>query len=159
MVEAGSVATVIEALSEYTGPGPSLFLAGGITGCPPWQDEALARLAGLPLVLLNPRRRNFPMNDPNAAEEQIAWEHRHLRRATAVMFWFPAETLAPITLYELGAVTVMGKPLFAGTHPDYGRRQDVRIQTRLARPEVVVADSLAEVCRQVGEWCQRVVTA
>jgi hypothetical protein len=111
-------------------------------------------LADLPLTILNPRRRNFPMNDPTAAAAQIAWEHRHLRKAGAVLFWFPSETLCPITLYELGAWSMSAKPLFVGTHPDYQRRLDVEIQTRLARPEVRVVSSLNDLAQQVRDWYQ-----
>src|SRR5882724_7144555 len=100
----------IEAPAQYTGAGPSVFLAGGITGCPGWQDHAASRLGDLPLAVLNPRRADFPIDDPSAAEAQIAWEHRHLRRAAAALFWFPSETLCPITLYELGAFSTTGKP-------------------------------------------------
>jgi hypothetical protein len=142
----------IEALSEYSGPGPSLFLAGGITACGDWQRDIAAALADLPFDVLNPRRANFPINDPAAAEAQIEWEHRHLGRATAVLFWFPPETLCPITLYELGACSRTAKPLFVGTHPNYARKQDVVIQTRLARPEVNVVDSLAALVAQVRDW-------
>jgi hypothetical protein len=99
--------TYVEAPTEYDGPGPSLFLAGGISGTHDWQAEVVERLADLPLVLLNPRRRNFPMDGPSAAEGQIAWEFRHLRRATAVLFWFPPETLCPIALFELGGRTMV----------------------------------------------------
>ena len=62
----------IEALTEYE-PGslPTVFLAGGITGCVDWQKEIASRLRDLPLVLLNPRRANFPINDPSAASQQI----------------------------------------------------------------------------------------
>jgi hypothetical protein len=141
--------TYVEALAEYTGTGASLFLAGGITGAINWQVRAVAALADLPLTLLNPRRANFPIDDPNAAPTQIEWEHRHLRRATAILFWFPAETLCPIALYELGAWSKSDKPLFVGTHPDYQRRQDVVIQTRLVRPEVRVVDSLEALFGQV----------
>src|SRR5947208_1960195 len=132
----------IEALTEFKGNGPSLFLAGGITACFNWQERVAAALAELPLTILNPRRANFPIDDPTAAAAQIEWEHRHLRKATATLFWFPAETLCPITLYELGAWSMNRKPMFVGTHPDYQRRQDVVIQTRLARPEVLVVDAL-----------------
>ena len=84
----------------------SLFLAGGISGCPQWQDavrESLQRRGRVPgLVLLNPRRAHFDVHDTSLADAQIRWEHAHLQRATAVSFWFPADTLCPITLYELG---------------------------------------------------------
>jgi hypothetical protein len=116
----------------------------------------VARLADLPLVLLNPRRRDFPMNDPAAAPAQIEWEFRHLRRAAAVLFWFPPETLCPIALYELGGrALVCEQALFVGTHPDYQRRLDVEVQLRLARPEVAVASDLAALAGQVREWFGR----
>lgn len=146
-------ATVIAAPDEYPGPGPGLFLAGGITGTVDWQAEVIARLADLPLVLLNPRRTNFPIHDPAAAEAQIGWEYRHLRRAAAVLFWFPPETLCPIALFELGGRTLVpDQPLFVGTHPGYARRADVVIQLRLARPEVEVVSDPAALADQVRAW-------
>jgi hypothetical protein len=146
---------IIEAPEEYDGSGPSLFLAGGITGTGDWQQELIGLLSGdsLPLILLNPRRRNYPWHDPTAAEAQIVWEYRHLRRATGVVFWFPAETLCPIALFELGGrVLVTEQPLFVGTDPDYARRQDVVIQLKLARPEVTVVSDLEALSRQIRDW-------
>ena len=146
-------ANYVEAPNEYDGPGPSVFLAGGITGTFDWQADIVARLADLPLMLLNPRRRNFPIDDPSAARGQIEWEYRHLRRASAVLFWFPSETLCPIALFELGARTLVPhQPLFVGTHPDYQRRLDVQIQLRLARPEVTVTSTTTELAGQVRVW-------
>ncbi len=148
--------TYIEALTEYDGPGPSLFLAGGITGTFDWQADVVARLADLPLAILNPRRKNFPIDDPNAAPAQIEWEFRHIRRATAVLFWFPPETLCPIALYELGGrALVREQPLFVGTHPDFQRRLDVEVQLRLARPEVAVVSDTAALAEQVRDWFLR----
>ncbi len=141
----------IEAPQDVTlNPGQqSLFLAGGISNCPDWQAELVAALADTSLALLNPRRAGFPMGDPSAAEAQIGWEHRCLRLATALLFWFPCETLCPITLYELGAWSMTTKPLFVGVHPTYQRRQDVEIQTRLARPDVTVVLSIEALVAQV----------
>jgi hypothetical protein len=143
---------VYEAPQQYNGSSLSLFLAGGITGCPDWQQEMIRALAHTRLVLFNPRRANFPMGDPGAAQEQIAWEHTLLRRATAISFWFPCETLNPITLYELGAWSMTNKPLFVGVHPDYQRKQDVIIQTKLARPDVAVVESFEELARHIYDW-------
>ena len=131
----------------------SLFLAGGITGCPDWQNEVCGRLSDSPLAVLNPRRRDFPIHDPSAAPAQIKWEFQHLRRAEAVLFWFPCETLCPIALYELGAWSMTPKPLFVGCHPAYQRRYDVLIQTKLARPNVRVVDSLDDLILSVRNWC------
>lgn len=86
------------------------------------------------LTILNPRRKHFPMDDPNAAASQIVWEHKHLDIAKSIMFWFSPETLCPITLFEYGKWIVSGKRLFVGCHPDYARLIDVKIQTALVRP-------------------------
>jgi hypothetical protein len=127
----------------------SLFLAGGITGCPDWQQEMVVKLECTDLTLLNPRRADFPTGDPDTALEQITWEHYMLRAASGIMFWFPKETLCPIVLYELGAWSMRDRPIFVGVHPDYQRRQDVEIQTKLARPDVEVVYSLTELANKI----------
>lgn len=129
----------------------SVFLAGGITNCPDWQQEMVKLLSDTDLILLNPRRQDFPIHDPLAANAQIKWEHRHLRIADAILFWFPCETLCPIVLYELGAWSVSDKPIFVGVHPEYKRKQDVEIQTGLVRPEVKIVYSLEELAKQAHE--------
>jgi hypothetical protein len=142
---------VVESPNTYS-PGPKarrLYLAGGITGCPDWQQEMIHLLAQTELVIFNPRRRHFPMADPSAAEEQIRWEHHHLRLASDILFWFPCETLCPIVLYELGAWSMTDKPIYVGVHPEYRRRQDVDIQTELTRPQVEIVYSLEDLAGQV----------
>lgn len=128
---------------------PSVFLAGGITGCPDWQREITMMLGGHGVTLLNPRRANFPIGDPDAAREQIEWERRHLRRADAIVFWFCAAAIQPIALYELGAWSMTQKPMAVGVEPGYQREQDVRIQTELARPDVTIVDSLNALAKTV----------
>jgi hypothetical protein len=147
----------------------SLFMAGGITDCPNWQMELREKLINTDVTLLNPRRANFPIDDPNAAEQQITWEHNHLHLAKAVSFWFPAETLSPIVLFELGAWShwqghrydtgqqrpvLYQKPIFVGVHPDYKRRQDVEIQLLRQRPEVEVVYSLDDLAWQIAKWSE-----
>jgi hypothetical protein len=127
----------------------SIFLAGGITDCPDWQQEMKDLLAGTSLTLLNPRRKDFPIGDPDAAYEQIKWEFTALRAADTILFWFPKETLCPIVLYELGAWSMTDKPIFVGTDIEYSRRQDVLIQTLLVRPEVVIWESLEKLAMNV----------
>ncbi len=132
-------------------PNKSVFLAGGITGCPDWQQELVALLDNSDLILFNPRRADFPIDDPSAALEQITWEHNYLRTADAVSFWFAKDTLQPITLYELGSWSMSDKPIFIGVHPEYPRRQDVEIQTKLIRPEVEIVYSLKKLAQQLLE--------
>jgi hypothetical protein len=127
----------------------SVFLAGGITGCPDWQAEVVERCRGTALsnrlTLINPRRKNFKLDDPGMAKAQIRWEHRMLRVADVIVFWFPEETVCPITLYELGAWSMTSKHLIIGAHPNYARRLDVVVQTELVRPDLPVLYDLSEV--------------
>lgn len=125
------------------GGAPSIFLAGGITGCPDWQSYATDLLASEDIVILNPRRRHWPIDDPTATPGQIQWEHAALHAADLTLFWFAAETVQPIALLELGAA--LDNPerrIVIGAHPDYTRRVDVQWQTRLARPETTVHTTL-----------------
>ncbi len=140
----------IECPEEYSGASPdiSLFLAGGITNCPDWQNEVKAKLSDQKIILVNPRR----IFKPEDEENQIKWEHSHLLRVNAILFWFPCETLCPIALYELGAWNFRPKKLFIGCHPDYARKRDVEIQTKLERPSQVIAFSLDDLVEQVKEW-------
>lgn len=85
------------------------------------------------------------MNDLEMAGAQIRWERRMLQAASVIAFWFPEETVCPITLYELGAWSMTQKPLIIGAHPNYPRRFDVVTQTVLVRPDLSVHYELADV--------------
>jgi Nucleoside 2-deoxyribosyltransferase like len=146
----------IEAPEEFDGKSQAVFCAGGITDCPDWQSQILELLKPITLTVLNPRRANFPTHDPNASKLQIQWEYRHLRLATAILFWFPYESICPIVLYELGAWSMTNKPLFVGVHPTYIRRQDIEIQIALVRPDINIVYSLEELARQIKIYeCSR----
>ncbi|HYF75015.1 MAG TPA: nucleoside 2-deoxyribosyltransferase domain-containing protein [Candidatus Nitrosocosmicus sp.] len=149
--------TYIEALESYIPKEGelSLFLGGGITDCPDWQKELVDILRAkldTDLTILNPRRANFPIDDPSASYDQIKWEFDHLRRVDAITFWFPKETLCPITLYELGAWSMTDKPIFVGTDKGYQRSGDVFVQTQLVRPEVVITYDIEQLAMEVIKW-------
>ena len=116
----------------------SIFLAGGITGCPDWQNDAVEyfRLLNLPITVYNPRRANFDTSDKTITEAQITWEFEAMDASDIVLFWFPKESVCPITLYELGRCLMLQdiheKTVFIGVHEDYCRKEDILIQTKLA---------------------------
>lgn len=142
----------IECPQVYNRNERSLFLAGGISNCPNWQSDLVKLLVDADLALLNPRRKFYPIDNHNLEEEQIAWEFEHLARASAVSFWFTKETLCPITLYELGKQNSGNKTLFVGVHPEYSRKRDIEIQTKLSRPEITIVYSLHNLAEQIKEW-------
>lgn len=142
----------VECPEVYEGKEKSLFLAGGISNCRNWQKEFVELLKKTNLVLLNPRRKFFDVNQKDIETEQIKWEFKHLEKASAISFWFSSETLCPITLYELGKQTVLNKPIFIGIDPKYSRIKDVEIQTSLIRPDVKIVYSLKELAEQIKKW-------
>jgi hypothetical protein len=119
-------------------PRPLVFLAGGITNCDEWQKEVVKHLMtvkDLPGTIVNPRRENFPMDDPNAAPEQIEWEHKALWASDVISYWFDGgESVQSITMFELGChlsryvVGAGPNQLIVGASPEYKRYQDVEIQ-------------------------------
>lgn len=151
---------VIEAPDRIDpGMGPyslAVFLAGGISGCPDWQAELLEMLKYTNLLIFNPRRKEWPkfdginrtLHQMAEGERQIAWEYNYLRQAGRIAFWFPRETVCPITLleygYALGRLTADDGPeLYIGCHPDYARRFDVLHQWRVRGYVAPTYDSLA----------------
>jgi hypothetical protein len=147
----------VEALDELEAARwheKTLFLGGGITNCTNWQNEMCQLLKDTDLTILNPRRQNFPMDDPNTASAQIVWEYKHLDIAKSIMFWFSSETLCPITLFEYGKWIVSGKRLFVGCHPDYARLADIRIQTALARQNQLIHTDLNSLAEEIKDWAK-----
>jgi len=149
----------VECPNRYDGNCISLFLGGGINQCPDWQSDIRTFLnKKCPnLVLFNPRRNSYDIKDATQTPIQIKWEFDCLRQATGIMFWFCAETVCPITLYELGTWTQIskqtGKKIFIGCHPNYQKLNDVIIQTELVLGSAVkVAMSLDEIAAQLEDW-------
>ena len=132
-------------------PSLDLFLAGGISNCPNWQALMLSSLSDLAISVANPRRDAYDYAMDEA--RQVEWEHHALNRSKCVSFWFPEETLCPITLFELGRFASQTQtPIFVGLHPRYGRHVNVTTQLRLARPEVQIANSVEELAAQVKAY-------
>jgi len=149
------MALIIEAPNEIYSIENSnnvhMFLAGGITNCPDWQKEVLEKLKIIDhLTIYSPRRANFPIGDPNAAEEQITWEYEHLMTADILFFWYSRGSLNPIVMLEYGKYALATeRPVIIGVDPEYERKQDVEIQTKLARPQLPIYDSLDDMVNAV----------
>lgn len=134
------------------GDPPAVFLAGGITGVARWHTHAVdyLRASGVPMVVLNPNRQNFPIHDPDAGLEQVSWEQHHLHLPDVItLMWFPASeptvTTQPIAMFELGQALGEGRALVVGAHSDYPRAADVDLMMRLHRPRQTVHASLDEL--------------
>ena len=133
----------------------SVFLAGGISKCPNWQEVVTSHIKfgfdQTNLLVLNPRRDDFDVSNTKASEKQIVWEHDALNRCDTLLFWFPKDTPCPITLYELGNYCEKKPNLIVGVDPDYQRKLDVTIQTRLRRPDVKVQEGFDNFLMDVSK--------
>lgn len=177
---------VITAIEPYESNPNDLkvFMAGGITRCRDWQKEFITYLENLnrnfnyghyskykafdKLVLFNPRRKNFPINDPNASYDQINWEFNHLQQCDFFLMHFcNSESVQPICMYELGRNLVLMQQKFPNDYlnrilvcvePGYSREQDVLIQTQLALNTNIVLVCSDEYKNRVDIFIDRINT-
>lgn len=149
-------AQYIEAVSQEKAVYPSVFLAGGITACPEWQTELINLLSDELITIFNPRRKNFPIHDPNAAKEQITWEFYALDKADIFSIWFSnASSDQPICMYELGRHVAFRSnnldTVVIGIEPGYKRSQDVYIQMGLVDSSIPlrISDTLESHAKNI----------
>lgn len=76
-----------------------------------WQKEVLQELARFDIIVLNPRRDDWDNSivqrqDDRRFNEQVSWELDMLYAADIVLLYFDPNTKSPITLMELGMMSV-----------------------------------------------------
>lgn len=90
----------------------SLFLAGAIDNGKAinWQDYVTEQLKDIEdLIILNPRRDDWDStwdcskSNPQFVE-QVNWELYGLNNCDLILMYFPANSIAPISLLELGLI-------------------------------------------------------
>lgn len=130
----------------------SIFLAGSITRAKNWQIFAKDNLIDK-YHIFNPRRINYNISVEGVEKEQITWEFNYLTRCKHILFWFSNETLAPITLLELGTLFDNAKKhwqyVYIGVDPEYKRKNDVIIQTSLRAPNIPIVFNLEELIKLI----------
>lgn len=128
-------------------PAECLFLGGSITGARNWQKEIIdlevithevsfsrpvekRETLQEKFHIFNPRREDFDVLNSSMEQEQIAWEYASIHKCKHILFWFSHETLAPITLFELGSAlhTHEWDKIHIGVDPEYKRKNDVLAQ-------------------------------
>lgn len=139
------------------GLAKNLFLAGGISNCPRWQDEVVSMFLSKvdhseKFNIFNPRRVGDLAKDGSDAIEQIEWEIDYIDQCQYFLFWFPKESVCPITLFELGKITTelwnyevdhsksnslsQNNCLSVGVEPGYTRQLDLEIQLPHICPDI-----------------------
>ena len=137
----------------------SIFLAGGISKCSPWQGEVISYLKDHPLdtnnktvVIFSPRREGsmIDFTNQNEIQKQIEWEFKYLENMSIFTMFFdgPTESPQPICFYELGRhLSQMmqrfpndyDKRIIVSYKKEFFRSFDVNIQTELATQNKVKA--------------------
>jgi hypothetical protein len=97
---------------------PTVFLAGSteLNGGTNWQTELVGIL----------RSRNVTVLNPDGSAASTEWELDSLERADLVAMWFAPETVAPITLLELGLAARTDK-LVVGCPDGYWRKGNIEV--------------------------------
>lgn len=149
-----------------------VFLAGGITNCKDWQSEVIKNLEESyvccgeseleHLVIFNPRRADFPIDDKSAAYAQIEWEFYMLEQCDIFTMYFASgDSVQPICLYELGRYICRMQMRFPNDWEeriiitsdfDYKRYWDVYYQVNLAtnrKIHVNTSDSLLSHSQEI----------
>lgn len=145
---------LVQAPSEDKFKGVKIFIAGGISNCPKWQDELVEKLSNEPkllkfkkknIVIFNPRCKEIPEE-----EAQIKWEYKRLKKSDIISFWFSEGSLNPITLFEYGKhFKSKDKKIVVGCHPDYERRNNVITQTKLENPKLKVNENFDDFYNEI----------
>ena len=137
------MANYIKCPQDYFGEvnNKKIFLAGGISQCYDWQEDAadylMLHLAGYDVDILNPRRDNF--NVDTSEEEQVAWEYNAIQLSDYLLFWFPKTSVCPITLFELGQAlgyrTKFRRTVAIGMDEAYIKRENILAQLHMYHGE------------------------
>ncbi len=138
---------------DLSGKSKSIFLAGSIDQghALDWQASITTKLSNLPVTILNPRRPDWDASwredvSFQPFREQVEWEQDMLEAADVIALYFARETMAPISLLELGLFARTGKMVVA-CPPGYWKRGNVQIVCQRLKIELV--DSVDELVKGV----------
>jgi len=147
------VATVFYPPAPVAYTEPTVFLAGSIDQgrAVDWQAQVIEQLDDLEVGLINPRRpdwdASWDQSDDNPKfVEQVQWELEGIERATIVLMVFAKDSVAPISLLELGIRSQHGNMIVV-CPPGFWRKGNV--DQVCARYQVPRFDSLEKGLAQV----------
>jgi hypothetical protein len=130
---------------------PVVFLAGGITDSPRWQDVAVEYFEknANSVTICNPRRPRDFEDDAVEYERQVTWELDHLQAADLVLFWFPAAECR-ITRIELGLTLGRGQSMVLGADPAFVNRRYLDLLAR--RVNIPLHARLEDALTATAQW-------
>lgn len=134
-----------------------IFLAGSINQGKsfPWADKLAEKFSETNNIFFNPRRNNWNSELTQSIDnpeffEQVNWEIDHLLRCDIVVFFIDKEGQSPVTLIELGMMSLMNASkktkVIVCCEKGFFRRGNVEIQChKFKMPLVDTFDELIEL--------------
>lgn len=149
--------------------GPVIFLAGPIQGAPDWQSEAATIIHDIDATITVASPRKDYEDGTFVYERQVDWETHFLRiagRHGVVAFWLAAQTVdtpgrayAQTTRFELAEWKMHhqyeGAKITIGIEKGFGNERYIRRRFGQDCPEVKIADSLPEMCRNAVDLARQ----
>lgn len=133
-----------------------IFLAGPIQGAKDWQSTAIDLLKDQDCIIANPRREWFE-HSTEEYNNQINWEHSHLKQADVVLFWLAREDIhncarsyAQTTRFELGWMFGVDKKIIVGIEDGFTGAS--YIQYTLEKYSIETYSSLEDTCLAVKTY-------
>lgn len=150
---------------------PVIFLAGPIQGGPEWQPDAASIIHDLDssLIVASPRRDYEADGIDFVYEKQVDWETHFLKtagRTGVVAFWLaaqasetPGRAYAQTTRFEIAEWKMKHQyenaKLTIGIEEGFGNARYIRRRFSQDAPDVKIADTLEEMCRNAVELVHR----
>lgn len=178
IIQGGNKMKVITAPNDCSTIGKiSVFLAGGISDCWNWQEAVINKLKEMEengcdmrsLVLFNPRRPSFDVDNPGDTREQIHWEIYWLTFCDIFSMYFcNSDSVQPICMYELGRNLLYKSytwgendahycdSVLISIEEGYKRTDDVLVQTELATFGLIKPVVYEDPNEAVTELAQRI---
>lgn len=133
----------------------SVFLAGAIDNgtAQDWQEPAIQTLSDLDIDILNPRRDEWDASwrqsiDNPDFKQQVVWELAGLEQVDVVLFNFPGNSQAPVSLLELGLCAQRNNVVVC-CERNYWRRGNVEIICE--KCEIPFFDKIGQAIGKVRE--------
>ena len=132
---------------------PRIFLGGSIDmgSAEDWQKTVIDALRHEPVVILNPRRKEWDpawkpeLSDPHF-KEQVEWELSALEQSDIIVMVLTPGSKSPVSLLELGLYARSGR-LIVLCPPGYWRKGNVDAVT--ARYRITSVNSMDDLLRAV----------
>lgn len=131
--------------THLAGGMAQIFLVGNSQN---WMHEICGLLKPLSNVVVF-KSTLFSFCDDSA---KLLWEYTWLQHADSVVFWLPDAPNAAVEFKLKQMLEAINKKIFVGMSADLPVRDYLMLQILSLRPELTIANSIAELAQQACEY-------